>query len=40
MPTKVVLNEMIELAKVFGSDKSYKFVNSVMDKLAKSERTA
>ena len=39
VPTKVVLNEMIELAKVFGSDKSYKFVNSVMDKLAKSERT-
>ena len=34
VPTKVVLNEMIELAKVFGSDHSYKFVNGVMDKLA------
>lgn len=40
VPTKVVLNEMIELAKVFGSDHSYKFVNGVMDKLAKSLRKA
>ncbi len=40
VPTKVVLNEMIELAKVFGSERSYKFVNGVMDKLAKVERAA
>ena len=40
VPTKVVLNEMIELAKVFGSDHSYKFVNGVMDKLAKAQRTS
>ena len=38
VPTKVVLNEMIELAKIFGSDHSYKFVNGVMDKLAKNIR--
>ncbi len=38
VPTKVVLNEMIELAKVFGSDHSYKFINGVMDKLAKNLR--
>jgi len=38
VPKKVVLNEMIELAKVFGSDHSYKFINGVMDKLAKSLR--
>jgi len=38
VPSKVVLNEMIELAKVFGSDHSYKFINGVMDKLAKSLR--
>jgi len=38
VPTKVVLNEMIELAKIFGSDHSYKFINGVMDKLAKSLR--
>ena len=40
VPTKVVLNEMIELAKVFGSDHSYKFVNGVMDKLAKAQRSS
>ena len=38
VPTKVVINEMIELAKVFGADKSYKFINGVMDKLAKKLR--
>ena len=40
VPTRVVINEMIELAKVFGSDHSYKFVNGVMDKLAKELRKA
>lgn len=40
VPTKVVINEMIELAKTFGSDHSYKFVNGVMDKLAVALRKA
>lgn len=40
VPTKVVLNEMIELAKVFGSEHSYKFINGVMDKLASELRKA
>ena len=39
VPTKVVVNEMIEVAKVFGSEHSYKFVNGVMDKLARNLRT-
>ena len=38
VPTKVVVNEMIELAKTFGSDHSYKYVNGVMDKMAKKIR--
>lgn len=38
VPTRVVMNEMIELAKVFGSDHSYKFINGVMDKMAKALR--
>jgi len=38
VPTKVVINEMIELAKVFGADHSYKFVNGVIDKMAGSIR--
>jgi len=40
VPTKVVLNEMIELAKVFGAEHSYKFINGVMDKLARKLRSA
>ena len=39
VPTKVILNESIELAKIFGSDHSYKFVNGVMDKLASALRS-
>ena len=38
VPTKVVINEMVELAKVFGAEQSFRFVNSVMDKLAQQER--
>jgi N utilization substance protein B len=38
VPFKVVLHEAVELAKGFGSQDSYKFVNSVLDKAAKSIR--
>lgn len=34
VPYKVVINEGIELAKVFGADDSHKFVNGVLDKVA------
>jgi transcription antitermination protein NusB len=33
-PFKVILNEGVELAKKYGSEKSGKFVNGVLDKLA------
>lgn len=33
VPTRVILNEAIELAKTFGADQSYKFVNGVLDKV-------
>ena len=39
VPYKVVLDESIELAKVFGADKSHKYVNGVLDKLAKELRS-
>ena len=35
VPYKVVISEAITLAKMFGSDKSHAFVNSILDKLAK-----
>lgn len=34
VPFKVVINEAIELAKEFGAEESYKFVNGVLDKVA------
>ncbi len=34
LPYKVVLNESIELAKMFGAEQSHKFVNGILDKAA------
>lgn len=34
VPYKVVINEAIELAKVFAAEDSHKFVNGVLDKAA------
>ncbi len=31
---QIVINEAIELAKTFGADKGYRFVNGVLDRLA------
>ena len=31
---KVVINEAIEVAKVFGADESHKYINGVLDKIA------
>lgn len=38
VPYKVVISEAITLAKLFGSDKSHTYVNSILDKLAKELR--
>jgi N utilization substance protein B len=35
VPTKVVINEAIEIAKIFGTDESAKFVNAILDKIKK-----
>jgi N utilization substance protein B len=35
IPTKVSINEAVELAKKYGSEKSPAFVNGILDKLAK-----
>ena len=40
IPTKVIMNEAVELAKTFGSDHSYKFINGVLDKVAADLRPA
>lgn len=38
VPYKVVLNESIELAKMFGATDSYKYVNGILHLLAKKNR--
>lgn len=39
MPYRVVLNEGINLAKCFGADGSHKYVNGILDKVARQNRT-
>jgi N utilization substance protein B len=34
VPYRVVIDEYVELAKTFGAQDSYKFINGVLDKLA------
>ena len=34
VPYKVVINEAVELSKLYGADGSYKLVNSSLDKIA------
>jgi len=34
-PTKVIINEAVELAKQFGGEKSYAFVNAVLGMIVK-----
>ncbi|CAH0991555.1 Transcription antitermination protein NusB [Sinobacterium norvegicum] len=39
VPYKVVINEAVGLAKKFGAADSHKYVNSILDKLARKIRT-
>jgi N utilization substance protein B len=39
-PLKVVLNEAVEIAKLFGADGSFKYINSALDSAAKKLRKA
>ena len=34
VPYKVVINEAVDLAKLFGADQGHRYVNGVVDKLA------
>jgi N utilization substance protein B len=38
VPYRVVINESVELAKVFGAEQGHKYVNGVLDKLAQRVR--
>jgi N utilization substance protein B len=34
VPVKVVINEAVELAKEFGAEDSYRYINAILDKVA------
>ena len=38
MPYRVVINEAVELAKMFGAEQGHRYVNGVLDKLARRSR--
>ncbi len=40
VPYKVVINEGIEMAKIFGATDGHKYVNGILDKLAPRLRSA
>jgi transcription antitermination protein NusB len=39
VPYRVVINEELELAKMFGAEESHKFINGILDALAKQLRS-
>ena len=39
IPYRVVINEAVELAKMFGAEQGHRFVNGIMDRLAASLRS-
>lgn len=38
LPYRVAINEAVELTKVFGAEESHKYINGVMDRLARKLR--
>ncbi|HEY5604330.1 MAG TPA: transcription antitermination factor NusB [Gammaproteobacteria bacterium] len=40
IPYRVVINEAVEIAKTFGAEDGYKYVNSILDGVAKKLRAA
>jgi len=40
VPYKVVINEAVELTKLYGAESAYKLINSSLDKIAKDLRSA
>jgi len=38
LPWRVIMNESVELAKMFGAEQSHKYINGVLDKAARKIR--
>ncbi len=39
IPYRVVINEAVDLAKVFGAEQGHRYVNSILDKVAQNKRS-
>jgi len=39
VPYRVIINEAVELVKMFGADQGHRFINGIMDRLAATLRT-
>jgi N utilization substance protein B len=39
VPYRVVINEAVEISKLYGADGSYKLINASLDQLANSLRS-
>ena len=39
IPWRAIINEAVELAKMFGAEQSHKYINSILDKLAQQIRS-
>lgn len=39
IPWRVVINESVELAKLFGAEESHKYINGILDKVARELRS-
>lgn len=40
VPTLVIINEWVELAKMFGAQDSYRYINAVLDAVARTSRVS
>ncbi len=40
VPFRVVIDEYVELAKIFGAEESHKYINAILDSVAKQTRSA
>jgi N utilization substance protein B len=40
VPWRVVIDEAVELAKMFGAEQGHRYANAVLDRLARRLRTA
>lgn len=40
LPWRIIVNEAVDLAKMFGAEQSYKYINGVLDKAARRIRVS